>query len=214
MVFFESALYHLQQAYEKCVKSYYIFKETRFNNTSETDAYDSVKQRLGHDTQESTIALLRDIAQIENNQFEAQLRNATDPTLLRYLQALRKGINGLNTSLDRMATRLDLRNNYTHNVRNYGKFVTDRYSEYQSASNGIIAKQSDQGFLQKLLSMAVLYPCFYRMDQTTRYPLPEFNYDNLDLLTDLRQPCENLIEMMGDLFTLLKPELDTLPGHN
>jgi hypothetical protein len=56
--------------------------------------------------------------------------------------------------------------------------------------------------------MALLYPCIYRLDQTTRYPLPQFNYDNLDLLSHFRQPCELIIEMMEDLFSLLKQDLD------
>jgi HEPN domain-containing protein len=55
------ALYHLQQAFEKCVKSYYILKETIENKTPESEIYKKLK-KLGHDTQESTIELLGDIA--------------------------------------------------------------------------------------------------------------------------------------------------------
>ena len=38
---YQPAIYHLQQAYEKCVKSYYILKEVKLKNTPETTAYDN-----------------------------------------------------------------------------------------------------------------------------------------------------------------------------
>lgn len=51
------SLYHLQQAYEKCIKSYFIFKEVNFNKTPEATVYNNILRRLGHDTKESTIIL-------------------------------------------------------------------------------------------------------------------------------------------------------------
>jgi HEPN domain-containing protein len=36
---YQLALYHLQQAYEKCIKSFFIFKEINVNNKSETTVY-------------------------------------------------------------------------------------------------------------------------------------------------------------------------------
>ena len=39
------------------------------------------------------------------------------------------------------------------------------------------------------------------------YPLTEFSYDNLDLLAHMRQPCQNITEMLQDLVTLLTAEL-------
>ena len=46
---YQPAIYHLQQAYEKCIKSYLIFKEVNINNTPEATVYDNIR-RLGHDT--------------------------------------------------------------------------------------------------------------------------------------------------------------------
>lgn len=66
------ALYHLQQAYEKCIKSYFIFKELNIKKTSEAVAYQCI-QKLGHDTQESTIALLKDMANIERQVYTEDL---------------------------------------------------------------------------------------------------------------------------------------------
>lgn len=62
-------------------------------------------------------------------------------------------------------------------------------------------------FAQLVLSMVSLYPCFYRMDEIVRYPLTEFSYDNLNLFTNMRQPCENLIEILQGLFDLVGPYL-------
>jgi HEPN domain-containing protein len=40
---YQPSLYHLQQAYEKCIKSYYILKEVELKNTPETTA---IRMRL------------------------------------------------------------------------------------------------------------------------------------------------------------------------
>jgi len=86
------ALYHLQQSYEKSVKSLCIYQETRHNNTPEADAGRNVKAQLGHDTEESTITVLRRMAEIDIRRFEVQLRNATDPNLVQLRQALMGGV--------------------------------------------------------------------------------------------------------------------------
>lgn len=56
---FQPALYHLQQAYEKCIKSYYVFLLT-FDGVPEKKAYKKCKEKLAHDTQESTTHTKRD----------------------------------------------------------------------------------------------------------------------------------------------------------
>jgi hypothetical protein len=88
------------------------------------------------DTEESTLATLRHMAELENRPFENKLRNVTDPRLIEYRQALRDGIAGYNRSLDDMVTRLDLQNNFHNNIRDYANFVTTRYNEYQNAFTG------------------------------------------------------------------------------
>ncbi len=67
---------------------------------------------------------------------------------------------------------------------------------------------TDKWYVLIDMSMGIIYPCFYRMEQVTRYPLTEFSYDNLDLLTNMKKPCEQIIEMLGDLFIQLKPLLN------
>ena len=59
-----------------------------------------MKMQLGHDTEESTHAVLRRMAEIENRQFEDQLRNVSDPNLRQKLsQALINGTDGYNRAL-------------------------------------------------------------------------------------------------------------------
>ena len=188
---FPQALYHLQQAFEKCVKSMYIFQETRHNNTPE-----------------ATIMVLRRMAEIDNRRFEDQLLNVTDPRLVQLRQALRNSLDGYNRALDRMVTRLDLQNNFESNIRNYENFVRARYNEYQTSINEILSTQPDQGFLFRLLAMSLLYPCVYKMNGATRYPLAQFNYNNLDLLSNTGQACADIIEIMADLFSLLRSDLE------
>jgi hypothetical protein len=57
----QPAIYHLQQAFEKCIKSYFIFKEVNINNKDEDTVYDAVT-KLSHKTETSTIILLKDMA--------------------------------------------------------------------------------------------------------------------------------------------------------
>lgn len=55
------------------------------------------------------------------------------------------------------------------------------------------------------LAVITLYPSLYEMEEITRYPHVDFLYDNLDLLsTNMEKPCQKIIEMMDDLFSLVK----------
>src|SRR5215212_1454828 len=88
------AIYHLQQAYEKCIKSYFVFKEMNINHTApEADVYNTIKKRLGHDTEESTIDLLKDLANIERCEYERKLCSTTNT---RERQALENAITAIN----------------------------------------------------------------------------------------------------------------------
>jgi HEPN domain-containing protein len=116
---YQPAIYHSQQAYEKCIKSYFIFKEVNINNTPEATVYQDIWHRLGHDTEESSITLLKDIANIEKRAYESRLPNITDVHQSQALLHAISAIDNYGLSLDRLARRLDLRRNYIDNVRNY-----------------------------------------------------------------------------------------------
>src|SRR5438477_8134143 len=69
---YQPAIYHFQQGYEKCIKSYYILKEVKLKNTPETTAYDKAVT-FKHKTEESTIALLKEIATLEQGEYKDKL---------------------------------------------------------------------------------------------------------------------------------------------
>ena len=168
--------------------------------------YDDIWHRLGHDTEESTITLLKDIANIEKRAYESRLPNITDAHQSQALLHAISAIDNYGLSLDRLVRRLDLRRNYIDNVRNYSEFVRSRY-EYHQNSIIAISKQPDMTFLTTLSCMVNLYPCLYRMESVSRYPLVEFSYGNLNLLANMGQACQSLVEMLQDLITLISSDL-------
>jgi hypothetical protein len=194
----------LQQAYEKCIKAYFVFKEVKFNNAPEETVYDNIR-KLGHDTEESTITLLKDFADLEIRDCKSQLPNANANQRVA-LQNKIKIIHGYKSSLDRLVQQQDLKTNFIKNVHNYSDLVKKKYDYYQNSIKAI-SKQPEMNFLVTLLCMATLYACFYKMDLVTRYPLKEFGYDSLNLLTNLGQSCQSLVEMLQDLISLISPDL-------
>ena len=202
---FQPAIYHLQQAYEKSIKAYFVFKEVKFNNTPEATVYDNIRNKLGHDTDKSTITLLKDFADLEIRDSKSQLHNA-DANQRVALQNKINAIDGYKSSLDRYVQRVDVRTNFIKNVQNYSQLVRERYDYYQNA-NIAISKQPEITFLTIVSCMTNLYPCFYKRELITRYPLKEFAYNNLNLLTNLGEPCQSLVEMLQDLISLISPDL-------
>jgi HEPN domain-containing protein len=183
-ILYQPAIYHLQQAYEKSIKAYYIFKEVKFNNTPEATIYDNIL-KLGHDTDKSTINLLKDFADLEIRDSESHLPNANANQRIA-LQNKIKAIEGYKSSLDKYVQRLDLRTNFIKNVQNYSQLVRERYDDYKNSTIAM-STQPDMNFFVTISCMATLYPCFYKMESVTRYPLKEFAYDNLNLLGNLEQ---------------------------
>lgn len=106
-----------------------------------------------------------------------------------------------------MIARQNLKTEYRNNVRNYTQIVMNLYETYQKNIVEVIAKQPETTFLQIVFAMGILYPCFYRMEEITGYQLQEFSYENVDLLANQRQSCDQIAEMLGDLFSVLKPYL-------
>ena len=136
---------------------------------------------------------MKDFADSEIRDSESQLPNA-DANQRVALQNKINAIYGYKSSLDRYVQRLDLRTNFIKNVQNYSQLVREKYDDYKN-SIITISKQSEMNFFVIISCMANLYLCFYKMESVTRYPLSEFAYDNLNLLTNLGQPCQSLVEM-------------------
>jgi hypothetical protein len=77
-----------------CIKSYFIFKEVNFNKTPEATVYNNIQHRLRHDTAESTIILLKDVANLEKHAYEDKLCKTTDAQLSVRLRLAINAIDG------------------------------------------------------------------------------------------------------------------------
>lgn len=70
-----------------------------------------------------------------------------------------------------------------------------------------ISKQSAQTFLYILSCTVNVYPSLYKMESVARYPLTEFSYDNLNLLSDQKDSCQKIIEILDELIHLISNDL-------
>jgi hypothetical protein len=210
---YQPSLYHLQQTYEKCIKSYYILKEVKLKNTPETTAYKKAVD-FKHKTEQSTITLLKDIATIEQDVYKDKLADLLEQVAgQRQIQVLEKIIATLDdyiSSLDRYGERLDLSKHYVNNVSHYSNSTTAVYKHYQKSKriiSNIIFNQPDNKFLYIFSCMMNIYPVLYKMELTTRYPLEEFSHKNLDMLANQDDACQKIIEVLDELFNLVSSDL-------
>jgi HEPN domain-containing protein len=204
---YQPAIYHLQQAYEKCIKSYYIFKEIRIKKTPEDTVYNTLRNGLGHDTEESTIKLLKDMADLEKHAAKSTLTKISDSRKKHILEIFIAEIDKYKSSLDEVIRRRGLRNNYVKNIRKYSEYVTSEYVLHQNFVNMVISKQPAQTFLYIISCTVNVYPCLYKMESVTRYPLAEFSYDNLNLLCNQKDSCMKIIEILDELMHLISKDL-------
>jgi HEPN domain-containing protein len=206
---YQPSLYHLQQAYEKCIKSYYILKEVELKNTPETTAYKNVVA-FKHETEKSTIALVKDTATLQQDEYKDKLPYLTDQQQIEAVKKIIAVIDNYKSSLDKYVQRLDVSKNYVNNILHYSNSTTAVYKNYQNSKriiNNVIIKQPDNRFLYIFSSMTNVYLVLYKMELITRYPLEEFSYKNLDMLANQHDACEKIIEMLDELFNLVSGDL-------
>jgi len=167
-------LYHLQQAYEKCIKSYYIFRVSSKGVTEKTA--DKKCKDLGHDTEEITIKLLAVLMQMDIDAMQKARRQQPDPDELRIINEGLAAIKGFKASIGRMVTRNNLKTDYMKNVKNYPRFVRRLYDYNQKSFSGeLILRQPGQNSLLFDLAVITLYPSLYEMEEITRYPHADFS---------------------------------------
>lgn len=202
--FFPPALYHLQQAYEKCIKSYYIFRLTSRGITEKR--VNKKCKELGHDTEELTIKLLAVVMQMDIDDMQKARRKLTDPDDLRIMDNGLAAVKSFKASIGRMVTRNNLKIDYIKNIRNYPRIVQKLYDYNQrSSSSEVVLRQPGQNILLFDIAVITLIPILYKMEEITRYPHADFSYDNINVLsTRMKEPCQYIIEMMADLFSLVK----------
>ena len=75
---YSHAIYHMQQSFEKSIKSLYCYSRIKYDKNSEQDAY-SQARKYGHNTKKSTLDLLVNISYIH----EKFLLSSLPPDILR-----------------------------------------------------------------------------------------------------------------------------------
>ena len=192
--YFYVSIYYLEQTFEKIIKSYYIFIEKRKTNNMET-LNDKIIN-LSHDIDTSTISLLLIIGNFEKEQFQKKRTQIDDLTHLLNRIFYEKGdplnnvINGYIDKLLNDITNLDkeLQKNFVNNIKSYKTYILQLFNQYQQIIKSYSYKDKTSTYTQKFLRfMAValiLFQCLYKMNETTRYPLSDFNYHNIDYLNN------------------------------
>ena len=96
--------------------------------------------------------------------------------------------------------------NYIKNVEDFANFVSEKQSIYRRGTRAVkllsVKKDSvlnEYGvYFNKFLNGIMnLYPCFYKMNETTRYPSRVFGYNNLRYLND-EKACHHITLMIND----------------
>src|SRR5919199_5863979 len=186
----------------KNVSNHIIFKKP-VSKTSEDTVYNNLRNTLGHDTERSTINLLKDMADLEKHAAKGTFTKISDPKKKHILDIFIAEIDKYKSSLDGVVRRRDLKNNYVKNIRRYSEYVTSGYVLHQNFVNMAISKQPTQTVHYIISCTVNVYPCLYKMESVTRYPLAEFSYENLSLLSDQKDSCMKIIEIFDELIHLI-----------
>ena len=147
------------------------------------------------------------MADLEKRAAKRTVRNISGSQKIHVLEIFIAAIDGYKSSLDRVIQTRNLRNSYVNNIRNFSNFVTSNYCLHPDYINMIVSKQPAQTFLYILSCTVNIYPCLYRMESVARYPLAEFSYDNLNLLSNQKDSCQKIIEILDELIHLISNDL-------
>jgi hypothetical protein len=170
------------------------------------EIYENLKD-LSHDIDISTIDLLIEIASYDKRKFEKRTKQAGElkgNALLfyaisnQYAQQIDKHIKNLeNLKINKLEV------NFVHNIKDYSNFITKITSRYKHNQAFMKSKRNDKAMYSYGVNMfftasVFLFPCLYKMNETSRYPLNIFNYKNLDYLND-KKSVKSIKNMINDL---------------
>ena len=214
---YATSLYYLQQCFEKVVKSYYIFI-MKNNELNIQKLYEMTKD-LGHDVNTSTIDLLIEVANFEKDLFQKK-RDITSELTPLAIDFFKKGeilnekIQGYINTLINLKNR-DLDKEFIKNIKNYEYFVGNEHQKYvekRKTVKGIKNDMSDYSYNFVAFSdtSIFLYPCLYKMNEVSRYPLKDFEFDNLNHLNNKRAVnlVKNMIRIMIDSYNWIRKNYD------
>ncbi len=128
---------------------------------------------------------------------------------LRYIQRYEQ----LVTQVEKYIKKLDnfrniqLDKNYVKNIEDFANFTGEKWYIYGRGTRAVrllceqkpnTFKEYDRNFLKFLNGIMNLYPCLYKMNETTRYPLGVCGYSNLHYLNN-KKACDNIMLMVNQL---------------
>ena len=212
-----TSLYYLEQCFEKIVKSYYIFI-MKNNELNIQKLYEKTKD-LGHDVNSSTIDLLIEVANFEKELFQKKRDIASEltPLVINFFkkgEKLNETIQGYIDKLINLKNR-DLDKEFIKNIKNYEYFVGDEHQKYvekRKTVKGIKNSMSDYSYNFVAFSdtSIYLYPCLYKMNEVSRYPFKDFEFDNLKYLNNKRAVnlVKNMIRIMIDSYNWIRKNYD------
>lgn len=146
---------------------------------------------------------MNELAKIEKLKFIDAFNSSNDSDYNNLAQMAIKAIDGFTNSIPRMIIRLDIKNKFLHNINNYKNWVKERYEDYQKNTGENTFSVQDSNFLSFVSNSSLLYTCLFNMDTITRYPIKDFNYNNLNILKDQESACEMIDEMINDFLVLV-----------
>ena len=91
---YSHAIYHMQQSFEKAIKSVYCYSRIKYDKSSEMDAYKDART-YGHNTKKSTLNLLVNISYVEEKFLLSNLspNKLKDPTYQHLSKQLKRMTN-------------------------------------------------------------------------------------------------------------------------
>jgi HEPN domain-containing protein len=210
---YSQSIYHLQQSFEKAIKSVYCYCKMKYDRVPELTAYNDVVN-FGHNTKKSTLELLITISMVDQKVLLKNIppEKMNEPIYQKMTNQLKQEIFGYITKIE------NLRNQKETDLRillkTYPSFVQEMYQKYQDNLSlikklepEIIAKYNfsiknistrSHSFLIFVNSACLLYPCLSKMESVTRYPDKKFQHKNIELLNmdDVKKACDYIIKML------------------
>jgi HEPN domain-containing protein len=205
------SLYHLCQVFEKIIKSYYILVKTRIEHNPQKKIYNHIIG-ISHEIEDTSLDLLIEIANIEKQKFSQKANSpegASHPRFTERYEALIRETNNYMNKLEGYRNK-GLDREFVKNVQDYANFVKIKYDKYIEGKQfvKIACKRKTMSdysanFNMLLNGIMNLYPCLYKMNEITRYPLRDFGYANLSYLHK-KNACNNIIIMLNSFTNTYK----------
>jgi hypothetical protein len=201
------SLYQFCQAFEKIIKSYYILVKTKVERNNTDKVYQDVII-ISHEIEDASLNLLIEIGNIEKIKYsqKANIQYASEPRFIQRYERLVREVEGYIKKLDYFRNK-ELDKNYVKNIQDFAKFTSEKQHLYGNGTRAVnllcqqkpnTFKEYDRNFLKFLNGIMNLYPCLYKMNETTRYPLGICGYSNLHYLNN-EKACYYVMLMVNHL---------------